>query len=205
MNNEEKKCKKCHIEIFTQLEIYFGVCPILNFQGCKDEELCFFHLMKDVILNKNVDEIKLWLNKLYNKSKKYYIRLLYNFYPKLLKQKAIHKRTTKDLTDITNHILELAKIDKTMLYPECLTTYLKYVKIDTKLINTKSFTEKHFFYCIQKQELSLDTSLFYCHTNKKATDIKNIIDFYRNRDRIILKSFYFLSTPVVIMIIDALG
>ena len=185
--NDEKKCKKCHLENF------------------KDEDLCFFHLMKDVFLNKNVDKIKLWLNNLYNKSKNYYIRLLYNYYPKLLKQKAIHNKGKEHLTDVTNHILELAKIDKIHLYPECLATYIKYVKIDTELINKKSFTEKHFMYCINKQELSLDTSLFNCYSHKKATDIKNIIDFYRNRDRVILKSFYFLSTPIIIMIIDILG
>ena len=59
------------------------------------------------------------------------------------------------------------------IYPYIFNTYLKYVKINIDILDKLKFLfkEKHFFNCINIQGLSLNKSLFYCYSLKKANDI----------------------------------
>jgi hypothetical protein len=93
------------------------------------------------------------------------------------------------------------------IYPDKFNIYLKYVKINVDILDKiKSlFREKHFFNCINIQGLSLDKALTYCYPIKQANDIENIINFYRNRDRLILTKLYYLPTPIVLIILYQIG
>ena len=196
----------------------------------KDENvLCFFHTTKHIILNNDFEFIKQWINHILNRFKKNYQpidvdllnsdffnpqvvsytfnNLLYNVYPRILKQKTIHKKNNIFVSNVTNYILSTAIQEHIHIYPDKFNIYIKYVKINVDILDKmiSLFREKHFFNCVNIQGMSLNKALFFCYPIKQANDIDNIVNFYRNRDRLILAKLYHLPTPIVSIILNKIG
>ena len=187
--------------------------------------LCFFHITTNIIFNKDFEIIKKWINDMLKQFKPYYqVRkvdyynntristynfrnLLYDVYPRILKQKTIHKKNNIFVSNVTNYILSMAIEENITIYTYIFNTYLKYVKINVDILDKLKFLfkEKHFFNCINIQGLSLNKSLFYCYSLKKANDIESIINFYRDRDRFIITKLYHLPIPIVSLILYKIG
>jgi hypothetical protein len=186
---------------------------------------CFFHLSKSMIFNNDADTIKKWIDNLYRKYELSDNRYIfnngvsspdsYNFnllatsvYPKLLSQKGIYKRGDKFVEDITNYVLQISFLTNisNLFTVDVIKTYIKNVKLNIKNIKNISislFRENHFIYCITKQALSLEDSIKYCFKKTKGKDIHTIINFYRERDRILWSELYHLSSSIVLIIIKA--
>jgi hypothetical protein len=181
-----------------------------------------------MIFNNDADTIKKWIDNLYHKYEISNNRYIfnngvsspdsYNFhllatsvYPKLLSQKGIYKRGDKFVEDITNYVLQISFFcvltnRSTFFTADVIKTYIKNVKLNIKNIKSISislFRENHFIYCITKQALSLEDSIKYCLKVTKGKDIHTIINFYRERDRIIWSELYHLPSSIVLIIIKA--
>ena len=192
-----------------------------------ENAMCFFHLSKKIVLNENLDYIKKWVEYIINKRNlsniernvidtKYFIPGSYNYsirflinniYPKILKQKTIHKKGPLFICELTNNILSFSIRENIRIYSNILTNYLNNVKIKSEILNLLKpcFREKHFIYCIQNQGMSLNESLKLCYSEKEGKNIEDIVSFYRKRDTLIYKYLYFIPNPIVLTIIDILG
>lgn len=198
-------------------------CISLNSEENKynlEVKKCFFHITKDIILNNNIDFIKEWVTDLYNKyrySSKVFIfnpsgeekisfyALLATTFPKLLRQKSIHKRGEKFVSDITNHILKFANEGHIRIESETINTYIRFAKINMNNINKTLLKDVHLYHCILKQGLSLNESLKYCYPIRKGKELKEIVDFYVKRDRILWKGLYHLPDAIIFIILDKLN
>ncbi len=188
----------------------------MNCKKC-EEDKCFFHLTKEIVLNNEFEFIKEWINNLYinhkfstrsfiihmnNKDKISFYNLLIYSYPRLLKQ-LYHTDFNQDiLSNITNYILSLAKKANIRMLPENLSVYLKSSKILMKNIDKRLLKEKHLILCVQKQNMPLNESIDNCFSSKIGNDLKNIINFYRKRDRIILRRLHCLPRNINYIIIN---
>ena len=169
---------------------------------------CFFHETKNIILSKSEDDVKKWidnLNNIYNTNSSFY-KLVTLTYPKLLKQTGIYKKKSNIfITNITNYILEITNNRFIRLSLNTISIYIDNVKLNMKnMKNISVLKEQHFNSCIIKQGLSLSDSINLCF-HKKGNGINNVINFYRERDRILWKELYHLPSPIISIIIKLIG
>jgi hypothetical protein len=172
------------------------------------ETQCFFHETKNIILNNSEDNIKKWidnLNNLYNSNPSFY-KLVTLTYPKLLKQNGIYKKKSNIfITNITDYILEKTNNRYIGINSNTISTYIDNVKLNIKNLNISLLKEQHFNSCIIKQELSLNDSINLCFPKKQRNGIYDIINFYRERDRILWKELYHIPSPIISIIINLIG
>jgi hypothetical protein len=187
-----------------------------------DDGKCFIHLTKDILMNRDLQSIKEWIDSLYlfpnskrskrskrcqrNNSlfrKRSFSGLLNWVFPHLLKQKQIYKRGDEFLRNLANYLLKKAKDNGVNVYPETLKTFLKRVKVDMKYYKGV-LNETQFLVCIKKQGCSLDKALEYCFSKKRGGEMKEVINFYRKRDYIIYSSLHKIPVDVILMIIKIL-
>jgi len=198
-------------------------CSSLNSEENKynlEVKKCFFHLTKDIILNNNKEFIKEWVTNLYDKyryssrififnssgeEKISFYALLATTYPKLLRQKSIHKKGKSFVTEITNHILQFAKEGHIRIESETINTYIRYAKINMDNVDKTLLKEVHLHNCILRQGLSLNESLKYCYSIRKGKDLKEIVDFHVKRDRVLWKGLYHLPDAIIFIILDKLN
>jgi hypothetical protein len=114
--------------------------------------------------------------------------------------------------DITDYLFEISKKEIIPNYftAEIIHKYIKNVKLSIKSIENVNFStvkslfrENHFIYFITKQGLSLEDSIKYCFKETKGKDIHTIINFYRERYRILWSELYHLPSSIVLIIIKA--
>ena len=180
-----------------------------------DYDQCLFHVAKDVIQKNNLDNIKKWVDSLepidnqygYNhtKTEHSFHNLVNYIIPRLLRQKAIHKKfDKKKLSKLLNYILSKAK-EENIYFFNVRKTYLQYGDID--LVNIcRYLTETDLLLCI-RQGISLEESLRYCYStsNTKRYDINEIVNYYRKRDILLFRNLYQLPTSIVEIIIYMMG
>lgn len=196
-------------------------CSDLNSEDNKSNsevKKCFFHTTKDILMNNDIDYIKSWITELYNKyttrdfiynssSKEFlsFYRLLVTFFPRLLQQSAIHKKGKDFVSNIANHILSLANKGHVKIEKETITTYIKYVKINMENINKHHLKEKHLYNCVMKQHVPIDTAIHFCYPGKKGKELKKLIRFYVDRERLIWTNLYCLPNSIVRIIINKIN